>query len=108
LGATLVAQTTFMERQTEICRRAIKAFVEGIHFIRTNKPESMRIIARRMRLTDAELIEINYSQQGLRRTLPKPTLSEEGIQMVVTMLSERTPAAPNRAAAAVCRSPLRA
>ncbi|PYJ16583.1 MAG: hypothetical protein DME96_09205 [Verrucomicrobia bacterium] len=97
-----------MERQTEICRRAIKAFVEGIHFIRTNKPESMRIIARRMRLTDAELIEINYSQQGLRRTLPKPTLSEEGIQMVLTMLSERTPAAPNRAAAAVCRSPLRA
>jgi hypothetical protein len=56
LGATLVAQTTFMERQTEICHPAIKAFVEGIHLIRTNKPESMRIIARRMRLTDAEII----------------------------------------------------
>jgi NitT/TauT family transport system substrate-binding protein len=93
LGASVVAQSGVIERQTDACRRVIKSLVDGIHFMRTNKKDSMAIIGKRMRTTDEEIIEINYTLQGLRRTLAKPILSEAGIQTILTMLSERNPAA---------------
>jgi ABC-type nitrate/sulfonate/bicarbonate transport system substrate-binding protein len=93
LGAALVTQTSVIDRQTDTCRRVIKALVEGIHFMKTNKQESSAIIGRRMRITDPEIIEINYNLQGVGRTLSKPILSENGIQTILTMLGERNPAA---------------
>ena len=95
LGAAVVAQESVIERQTDVCRRVIKALVEGIHFMKTNKQESSAIIGRRMRTTDPEIIEINYTLQGAGRTLSKPILSENGIQTILTMLGERNPAARN-------------
>ncbi len=53
----------------------------------------MAIIGKRMRTSEEEIIEINYTQQGVGRTLPKPILSEAGIQTILTMLGERNPAA---------------
>ena len=93
IGASVVAPGSMIERRGDICRRVIKALVEGIHFMRTNKKESMAIIGKRMRTSEEEIIEINYTQQGVGRTLPKPILSEAGIQTILTMLGERNPAA---------------
>ncbi|MGH7775078.1 MAG: hypothetical protein ACREQA_22870, partial [Candidatus Binatia bacterium] len=59
------SSSSFIEHQSEICRRVIRALVEGIHFLKTNRQESRRIIGRRMRITDEEIIEANYTQQGL-------------------------------------------
>ncbi len=93
MAQAIVVRAHWISRNAEVCRRLIKAVVEGIHFLKLNPEESKKIIARRMRTTDPEIIEANYTLQGVQRTLSDPTPSDEGIQAILDMLSERNPKA---------------
>lgn len=93
LAQAIVARNSFIDRHAETCRRLIKAVVEGIHFLKVNPQESKSIIAQRMRIKDAEIVEANYTLQGVKRTLSKPVPTDEAIQAILDMLGERNPKA---------------
>ncbi len=70
-------------------RRFVRAFVEGIHFYKTNKEASLASIGKFMKLTDPEAIEEAYRTYALKFTprAPYPTL--KGVQTILDDLAAR-------------------
>jgi len=93
LGSGIVVKIAFIERHPEVCRELLKAIVEAIHFLKTKPDESKRIIARRMRIDDPQLLETHYTLQALNRVLIKPIPSDEGIRTALEFVSLTNPKA---------------
>lgn len=60
----------------------MKALVQAIHFLKTNKRETAKIYAKHLRLNDAELLEEVYNSSK-RRLLSKPYPDQAGIKTVL-------------------------
>ena len=56
----VVTTREFLKRDGGTVRRFIKGLVEGIHYYKTRKKESVDIMARYMRSTDRKVIEVGY------------------------------------------------
>jgi hypothetical protein len=66
--------------------------VEGIHYYKTRKKESVDIMARYMRSTDRKVIEVGYdfnSEEYGR----KPYVSATAVQLALEEISRRNPKA---------------
>jgi len=87
LGSGIVVKTAMIEKHPDLCRELLKATVESIHFLKTRAAESKKIMARRMRVEDAELLELYYSMQALNRILTKPIPSDDGIRTALDFVS---------------------
>src|SRR3989304_5756509 len=66
LGTSLVTSRAVIDKKIELVRRMVTAFAEGIHFYKTNKPASLRSIARLMKIDDAEAIEESYNAYAIK------------------------------------------
>lgn len=95
MGSGIVVKNSFIERHPDACRELLKAIVESIHFLKTKPDESKKIIARRMRIDDPQLIETHYTLQALNRVLVKPIPSDEGIRTALEFVSLTNPKAKN-------------
>ncbi len=88
----LVTTQKFIAKNTEITRRVVKSFVEGIHLMRTNPEIAKKAINKHMRLNDDRELEDTY--QLLRRVaLTKPYPTIDGIKTILNDLSDQIPAA---------------
>ncbi len=93
-GNGLATSRAFIQSNREIVKAAVKGYVEGIHYIYTNKKEAQRIFAKFMRNNDPDFLENAY--QVYIKTIPKkpyPTL--KGIQFLLDMLAPQMPQAKN-------------
>jgi NitT/TauT family transport system substrate-binding protein len=92
LSSGVVTTRSFIKREEDIVRRFMRSIVEGIHYYRTQKPRSIEIMSRYMRVADPRLIEIGYdfNAQTYRQ---KPYPFTQGIQLVLEQLAHTNPAA---------------
>ncbi len=91
--SSIVVKESTLERQPNLVKNFLKAYVEGIHLFRTNKTEGMKSLARYMRTGEKEILEETYEYFS-RMVSPIPRTNLEGIQEV---LSEETKRLPNAA-----------
>jgi NitT/TauT family transport system substrate-binding protein len=88
----IVAKGTFIREHRDIVRKFTRALVEGIYVYKTQKDFSKRVIAKYMRINDAEVIEDSYQFfQPIVPVKPYPTM--EGIKEVLLELGEKDPKA---------------
>jgi ABC-type nitrate/sulfonate/bicarbonate transport system substrate-binding protein len=78
-------------------RAAIKGFlkgqIEGMHYVKTNKEGSLKILRKHLQVTDAEAVEGTY--EFFAKRLPRsPRTEVEGIQNILASIGagQRTPA----------------
>ena len=83
----------FIQKRPETVRRFIKAYVEGIHYYKTRKAESMAVIAKYLKTSDTEAVEEAYNEIGLKRTPRKPYPTLKGIQLILNEIGEKNPKA---------------
>ena len=90
---TPIASTRqIIKERRETMRRFMRATVEGIHVYKTQRDFSKRVIAKYMRVTDADAIEESY--QFFSRLVPaKPYLPMNAIKEVLLELGEKDPKA---------------
>ena len=91
-GNGLATSRAYIKSNRETVKAALKGYIESIHFIHANKPESEKVFAKYMRTNDAEVLENSY--QNYVKTIPKrpyPTL--KGIQFMLDMLAPQMPQA---------------
>lgn len=93
LGTSVITTQAIIKSREDLIRRFVRAFVEGIHFYKTNKPASLASIAKFMRLEDPEALDETYRQYALKLTprAPYPTL--RGIQTILDDLGKKDPKA---------------
>ena len=91
-NSALVTTQRYIAKNPDVMRRLTKAFVEGIHLIKTNPEVAKRAIAKYMRIKDEkELAEAYEILGGLTQRKPYPTL--EGFKNIIAELSAKIPAA---------------
>jgi ABC-type nitrate/sulfonate/bicarbonate transport system substrate-binding protein len=91
----VVTTREFMRRDDATVRKFIKGLVEGIHYYKTHKKESIDIMARYMRSTDRKVIEVGYdfnSEEYGR----KPYVSATAVQLALDEISRRRRIGPKR------------
>ena len=83
-GSGLATSRGFIKGHRDVVKSAVKAYVEGIYFIFTNKPPTQKSLAKYMRTNDADVLDYSY-QHYLKRTPKKPYPTMKGIQFMIDM-----------------------
>jgi hypothetical protein len=71
----------------------MRAFVEGIHYFKTNRRESMKIIARTMRTDDMEAVAATYDYFAVKIVPKKPYPSAKGVKALLDLAAKERPEA---------------
>ena len=90
--AGIATTKTYLDSHPDSVEKLVKAFVEGVHFAKTNKEAAKRIMAKYVKGSASELEE---SYQAIIQKVFKvdPTMSLSATQAALTQVAERVPEA---------------
>ena len=89
----LASSQSFIMRHRSSALKLMRAFVEGIHFYKTRKKESMAIIAKYMRTDDMEAVGATWDYFANRIVPKKPYPSTQGIKALLELAAKERPEA---------------
>ena len=81
----------FLSQNRPTAIKFMQAFVEGIHYYKTHKPESMKTIAKYMRINDMEAVGATYDYFAPKVVPRKPYPSLKGIRALIDLAGVETP-----------------
>jgi NitT/TauT family transport system substrate-binding protein len=87
----LATTQALIKSRPDLVRNVMKAFVEGIHYYKTNRPESIAVLAKYLKTNDSELLNEVYNDLGLTLTPQKPYPTLRGIDIMLRELTARNP-----------------
>ena len=92
-GAGVVTTRLYMREAPDTMRRYLRAYVEGLHRLKTDKNFSAKVIGKYSRITDPDALEETYQHYAVKvmPRVPYPTI--KGIQLVLDEIGVRTPKA---------------
>lgn len=92
---SVVVDEPWLGANREMAYRYVKALTEALWFMKRNRTESERIIAKYMRLNDPKLVTMEYNfNTALFPDLPAPTL--EGVRLILENFGAENPEAARR------------
>src|SRR4029453_7208909 len=83
-----------IKSQPELIRNFIKAYVEGIHYYKTHRKESLAVLAKYLKTNDAQALKEIYEDIGLALVPEKPYPTLKGIDVILQELGANEPKAP--------------
>lgn len=89
----LASSQSFVMQKRPSVLKLMRAFVEGIHFYKTRKQESMDIIARYMRVNDMEAVGATYDYFASKIVPRKPYPSIKGVKALLELAAKDRPEA---------------
>ena len=84
-----------IKSQPDLVRNFMKAYVEGIHYYKTHRKESLAILQRYLKVDDPDALTEIYEDIGLTLVPEKPYPTLRGIRTILQELAARDPAAAN-------------
>jgi ABC-type nitrate/sulfonate/bicarbonate transport system substrate-binding protein/LysM repeat protein len=79
--------------QPDLVRNVMKAYVEGIHYYKTRRKESLAILAKYLKTNDTEALNEIYDEVGLALVPIKPYPTLKGIDVILQELRGKEPKA---------------
>ncbi len=96
--SAVLTTDSVLRRNPELAAKVVKSFIDAIHYYRTQKKDSIRILKKFLGYTSDEEVEEAYNEAGLKLVPMKPYPTLEGIQLILQTLEEKNPKARNRKA----------
>jgi len=81
-NTSLIVTRSFLEKQRGVAKNMLKAQIEAIHMIRTNKEFTLRILKKYLKVNDAEVMDATYEFFS-PRMLEVPRAEAEGIKNIL-------------------------
>jgi NitT/TauT family transport system substrate-binding protein len=81
----------FLKQQRPTAIKFMQAFVEGIHYFKTHKPQSMKTIAKYMKINDMEAVSATYDYFAPKVVPQKPYPSLKGIKALIDLAAVDKP-----------------
>ena len=81
-NTSLMVTRSFLARQRPVLKIMLKAYVEAIHFIKTNKSASLKVLTKYLGITDPAAVEATYEFFS-RRLDAVPRTNPEGIKDIL-------------------------
>src|SRR3972149_11386829 len=85
----------FLTQRRQTAITFMQAFVEGIHYYKTHKPESVNTIAKYMKINDVEAVGATYDYFALKAVPQKPYPSLKGIKALIDLVAHEKPELKN-------------
>lgn len=84
---------SFIDKQRPLAKNILRAQIEAIHFMRTNREGSLKILRKYLRVDDAEATDATYDFFA-RRTDPLPRTHLDGLRNILREMNaaQRSPA----------------
>lgn len=82
-----------IKSQPDLVRKVMKAYVEGIHYYKTHRKESLAVLAKYLKTNDAEALKEIYEDIGLVLVPEKPYPTLKGIGVMLEELRGKEPKA---------------
>lgn len=91
-NTSVVFTRSFIEKQRALAKNLLRSQIEAIHYMRTNREGSVRVLRKYLRVDDLESIEATYDFFS-RRTEPMPRANLDGIGNILKEMAapQRTP-----------------
>src|SRR5512142_1142935 len=89
----LASSRRFVAQKRPSALKLMRAFVEGIHFYKSHKKESMDIIARYMRIDDMDAVAATYDYFAGHVVPKKPYPSTKGVKALLDLAAKERPEA---------------
>jgi NitT/TauT family transport system substrate-binding protein len=93
--STLYVRRTYMAERRDIVKRFIKAYSEAVHVFKTDRERSLKVLTKRMRVDDPEVVSDTYDYYAPRFSFP-PYVDMAGIKDTLDFYAERNPEMKNR------------
>jgi NitT/TauT family transport system substrate-binding protein len=90
-NTSLLLTRSFIEKQRPLAKNLLRSQIEAIHYVRTNREGSIKILKKYLRVDDSEAIDATYDFFARRTELP-PRPNFDGIRSILTEMG-----APQRA-----------
>ena len=89
----LMVTRSLLEKQRPLLKNLLRGHVEAIHYIRTNREGSLKILTKYLKVNDPEAVEATYDFFS-RRMDPVPRTNPEGIRNILKEMGspQRNPA----------------
>lgn len=89
-GNGFATSRSFIKSQRDTVLSALKGYVEAIHYIYRNRDETKKIVAKYLRLTDAEVLDATYTA-FVKTVAKRPTPTLKGIQFMLGEVAMKMP-----------------
>ena len=83
----LATTQTLINTRPDLVRNALKAYVEGIHYYKTHRAESLAILSKYLKTNDADVLNEIYEDIGLTLTAERPYPTVRGIGIMLRELA---------------------
>lgn len=91
---TVSTTDRYIREHPETVRKFLRAFISGIHLWMTDESKTKEILAKRLRISDKEILDETYiAYKKLTEKKPYPTL--KGIEFQIDDVAKRNPKAKN-------------
>lgn len=86
LLSSVATTRAFIESRSDVVRRLMRAYVEGIHFFKTHASDSMKVVGKHLRIVNPEILQEIYK---LYRKVfrAKPYVTQRGLESIVSGLA---------------------
>lgn len=89
----MIASRVYIKTHRDIVMAVMRSLVEGIHFYKTNKEASIKIMGKYLNTNDREALEETYNQIALKIVPEKPYPTLAGVQTILDELVKQSPKA---------------
>jgi len=83
-----------IKSRPDLVRNVMKAYVEGIHYYKTHRAESLAVLAKYLKTNDQEVLTEVYEDVGLKLTAEKPYPTLRGIGIMLRELAPTNAKSP--------------
>lgn len=87
----LATTQALIKSRPDLVRNVMRAYVEGIHYYKTHRAESLAILAKYLKTAEAEVLTEVYEDIGLTLTPQRPYPTLRGIEIMLRELAARDP-----------------
>jgi NitT/TauT family transport system substrate-binding protein len=91
----LLTTKAFIRSQRGVIDLVVKSLAEAVHFYKTEKEPSIKILSKYLQTTDREALEETYREIALKVVPEKPYPTLPGLQTIIDELATRNPKAKN-------------
>jgi NitT/TauT family transport system substrate-binding protein len=94
-AASLITTRGLIREEPDMVTRFTKGFVAAIHYARTHREFTLKVLTKYMRTDDQDVLNASYDYY-VGRVIPQvPLVSERGLQAVIDFIRRRNPQTPN-------------
>jgi NitT/TauT family transport system substrate-binding protein len=93
-SASLITTRALIRENPDMVTRFTKGFVAAVHYARTHREFTLKVLNKYMRTDDADVLIASYDYYVGRVIPAVPSVSERGLQAVIDFIRQRNPQVP--------------